>query len=257
MALDADVPPTSTTTTTDEEQSQPQEEEEEEQQHPPPQPQQSSLSSSRSSIGCARYPNPLGSLLQTCAESRNPTLKESPETALQNLIENAIQALDQWYFTALPKQRTACAWTHRTCLRVSTCHEHNSLTITDAGIGMTRADLINVLGVGRPQQQPQSQQQPNRKNHNRKPAKRTGSSATTSTSDEEDNDNDNDNDDEEEDSCENLNATSDENNNDRMQPQIPRCKTNDIGGFYAALCTLGVGVKVGTKVRNVTYGGSI
>lgn len=70
------------------------------------------------------------------------------QKGLSYILENAIHALDRWYFATSPDVRSELS--HRTCLRLSSDPSNASITITDLGIGMTRADLINLLGVGRP-----------------------------------------------------------------------------------------------------------
>jgi hypothetical protein len=83
-----------------------------------------------------------------CSNSLNSDEKALiVQQSLTHLLENAIHALDEWYFGAPPHLRSALAG-HRTCLRLSCSNK--SITITDLGVGMTRADLINILGVGRP-----------------------------------------------------------------------------------------------------------
>jgi hypothetical protein len=122
--------------------------------------------------------------------------------------------------------------------------EH-SLTITDLGIGMTRADLINLLGVGRPMVS-----MPKTRKTKQRIASRSSSSTVSSDEDDEDDYEDDTDDDEQEEGQEEqvqqeaaAAAAAD------PQQQPLRCKTNDIGGFYAAVCALAVGVKVSTKVR--------
>jgi hypothetical protein len=181
------------------------------------------------SVARATYPvpPPLAKLLQDATSSSNMSFVDSPMQALTNILDNSIQALDQWYFGSLPSVRKALM--HRTCLRIS-AHSHTdqqTLTITDLGIGMTRADLINLLGVGRPIQAALR----------RRGTRSTATSSTVST----DEDDEDDEGDDYEDSEEELNDSS-------QHPQLPRCKTKDIGGFYAAVCSLAVGVRVGTKV---------
>jgi hypothetical protein len=158
-------------------------------------------------------------------------------------MDNSISALDQWYFGNLPSVRQAL--THRTCLRVSMDPLQHTLTITDLGIGMTRADLINLLGVGRPMANTPRQRKTKQK---QRIASRSTSSSTISSEDDEDDYEDDTDDEEEEGQVQQAAAAAEAAAEDPQQPLL-RCKTNDIGGFYAAVCALAVGVKVSTKVR--------
>jgi hypothetical protein len=65
---------------------------------------------------------------------------------LQQIIENSMTALDTWFFTATPEIWKALG-PHWMCLHVS-CTD-GRITITDLGVGLTRADLINLLGIGK------------------------------------------------------------------------------------------------------------
>jgi hypothetical protein len=151
------------------------------------------------SIERASYPlRPnLSKMLQANAgdkkSSSSFSKKETAAQALTNILENSIEALDRWYFSVNAKTRRTLS--HRTCLRIS-ASGGESVTITDLGVGMTRADLINLLGVGSA------------------PTKSNNSDANSSSS-----------------------------------SSSNGCLTKELGGFYAAVCAVAVGVKVGTKVR--------
>jgi hypothetical protein len=135
-------------------------------------------------------------------------------------------------------------------MRVRVDAEEQTLTLTDLGVGMTRADLINTLGIGKQQLQPSSAA----------PAKESEKSNGDST-DEEDDDSSDDDDEEEEgggddDQSEDIfQSTADQQpakpgQQQQANSEFLKCKREDIGGFYAALCALGLGVRVGTKVKS-------
>jgi hypothetical protein len=158
---------------------------------------------------------------------------DDPTTAMAYLVENALSAMDLLYFATVPQIRQDDCWQkHRTCLRVEGDPEGGTLTITDLGIGMTRADLINMLGVGR-----------NTANGNNNMSRSAPSSVASSEDD--DDDDDDDLSDEEEEGAPVAPKP--------IESTVLHCQKNDLGGFYAALCSLGVGVRVGTKVRTVYY----
>jgi hypothetical protein len=213
-------------------------------------------------------------------------LIETPATALQYLVENSLTAMDLMYFAtpATIRQDSICM-SHRLCLRIATNRTLKTLTITDLGIGMTRADMINILGVGRTMNNGPAAI------HGRSDAdgaaKRRVSTSTNSTSgtassdddDDEEDDDDDDNDDtndndndatqdddetaEEDDDHDNQssdrhgkknnnNNNSSKNNHHHNNANTLSCKKTDLGGFYSALCAIGMGVKVGTKVQQVS-----
>jgi hypothetical protein len=116
---------------------------------------------------------------------------------------------------------------------------------------MTRADLINMLGVGRASMS----------NFSNNPSTARQASSSMSTDDTEDDEDDDDDDEEEEDGTQDDDSDDMQDNSPTNKPKAnnngatttttttPKsAKTKDIGGFYAALCALGVGVVVGTKV---------
>ena len=163
---------------------------------------------------------------------------DDPTTAMAYLVENALSAMDLLYFATAPQIRQDDCWQkHRTCLRVQGDPERGTLTITDLGIGMTRADLINMLGVGR-----NTTNGTNGTGNNNNNMSRSAPSSVASSEDD-DEDDDDDLSDEEEAAIAPKPTES----------TVLHCQKNDLGGFYAALCALGVGVRVGTKVRTVSY----
>jgi hypothetical protein len=114
---------------------------------------------------------------------------ESLEQALSLLLENSVDALDRLYFSTYvsiiwqismhdrswcvrqiwvfafphtfmikllsiifnrsPALRKRPLFMRRLQLRIATDRQRRTLTLTDLGVGMTRADLINALGIGR------------------------------------------------------------------------------------------------------------
>lgn len=109
---------------------------------------------------------------------------------------------------------------------------------------MTRADLINSLGIGRQQLQSTSASGK---------GTQQDASAVYDTTDEEDDSSE----EEGEEEVDEEDDQSDEildNNKQKQQAQengnneTLSCKVSDVGGFYAAICALGSGVRVGTKV---------
>ena len=175
------------------------------------------------SVSHASYPipQPLSRILQASmslshidddqSNQQKVVETEDTATALGELLENALQSIDALYFSAPPKVRALPEWKHRTCLRISASSQHKTITICDLGVGMTRADLINMLGVGRPL--------------NSASASGSGATGKKASSSEE----------------------SEESDGDE-ENQVVSCKKTVLGGFYSALCALGVGVQVGTKV---------
>jgi len=140
--------------------------------------------------------------------------------------------------------RNKPTFAHRQCLRVSTSEQDQTLTITDLGSGMTRADLINLLGVGRPLSQ----------------RAKAASDYLGRGSKTENDDKDDEEDPAEEESEEESDYDSEEEEADQESQGGPMdntilipCKQRDIGGFYAALCSLGTSIHVGTKSKFDDY----
>ena len=65
---------------------------------------------------------------------------------LRELLTNAIHALDAVYFQSL-RDRGALKRNPKKTVAIDVDPSRRTLTITDTGIGMTRADLINNLGA--------------------------------------------------------------------------------------------------------------
>jgi hypothetical protein len=89
------------------------------------------------------------SIIQTIQTVPTVTLLDSIPNALEHLLGNAFQALDVLYFQQTPSyMRNRPSFRHRLTIRVHCDAQKKQLSITDLGCGMTRADLINVFGVG-------------------------------------------------------------------------------------------------------------
>ena len=220
--------------------------------------------------------------LQQCQQnaSARPAVESIPQ-ALAELVGNSIEAMDAMYFATPPRFRKHHAFQHRLCLRVRANKDARTLSLTDLGSGMTRADLINTLGMGKAGMTADAG-----------PTKRKESTAADSkdeTTDEDEWDTDDADDDSEdggederektengdtgdtedggnstsveegeedskEESAGNGGAVVTDANNEKAIPlEYLSCLQTDIGGFYAALCSLGTGVRVGTKSKFDDY----
>lgn len=204
-------------------------------------------------------------------------LREGIEQAVAHLVGNCIEAVDNMYFAAPPKLRKHPAFQHRLCLRVCADPDTKTLSITDLGAGMTRADLINSLGVGRPGLTSATGNfTVTGVNQERELEENAEGEDVVETTEEEDFDDDELHDGEEgdeggesqeedeaeeidrameeeedelEDDLQNVDEVKDKNNEDKVFD----CRASEIGGFYAALCALGVGIRVGTKSKFDDY----
>lgn len=202
----------------------------------------------------------------TTSSSPRPAV-ESIQEALTHLVGNAIESMDTMYFSTPPRLRKHPAFQHRLCLRIRADPQERTLSLTDLGSGMTRADLINTLGMGK-------------SGMTAGQGSTKGDSAGDSkdeTTDEDEWDTEGSEDDDDEGEGEDAGEVEEEENESSEQEkddgdendvsetngetaengavdaeQIPieqlSCRQSDIGGFYAALCSLGTGVRVGTKV---------
>jgi hypothetical protein len=164
---------------------------------------------------------------------------------------------------------------------VSTDVRKGILEVTDLGAGMTRADLINSLGIGRlsPAAHAASKQvlaSFHPPNHPPQPLFvapiimddrndiRTIHSTTVNHNDDSSGSSNGPDDSGEEDKViptqngtrnKAIEKHSDNDTATTKQKEgggiaVP-CRSSDIGGFYAAICALGVGVNVGTKVSTI------
>jgi hypothetical protein len=220
--------------------------------------------------------------------------KETQEIAVAQLLKNAWSALDRMYFQSKSSIRQATWFAHRMCVRISiipvhtietqnqngdTCQMfHNAISVTDCGVGMTRSDLINSLGIGRTSRrvnaigrhllgnrkiskdettfgldcnEESSHQEELSQNVSERVDCVEESVETSETEEDFHDDHEYENSDDIEDETDredNDGSTSDEclENSDMI---IIPCRETDIGGFFAAVCALGVGVTIGTKVR--------
>jgi hypothetical protein len=219
-----------------------------------------SSTTSSSNIHHATYPlpQPLALLLEAVAASNAAAHKESKQTALFQILSNALQAIDRLYFSESSSIRTSDWFVHRTCLRIRVSHG-SSITITDLGTGMTRADLINALGIGRLSRQAAqyvvkhgtaaaNKQQDDvdeniDENIDGDPVQDSESEDVVGVDAKEEDGETVDTDDDQNDDDDET-SDNDADDDDSLLP----CMEADIGGFYAALCALGVGVTIGTKV---------
>ena len=113
---------------------------------------------------------------------------------------------------------------------------------------MTRADVINGLGIG------------HLSHRALQASKRLGQTESSSDKEDEEEDATSDDEQEEDDSSIERSESSDqagewtdgqeEEDVGAVGTGIP-CRASDIGGFYSALCSLGTGISVGTKVSCV------
>lgn len=219
-------------------------------------------SSSTSNIHHATYPlpQPLALLLEAAASGSKAANKESKETALTQILSNALQAVDRLYFSETSTNRTSPWFVHRTCLRICIVSSNNAITITDLGTGMTRGDLINTLGIGRVSRKAAQYVVKHKMMGNQdedesgvdesdvdvdesSPATQDSETEDVAVTKEEEDGETVDTDDENDDD-----DTSENDDDDDDDDSLLPCTEADIGGFYAALCALGVGVTIGTKV---------
>jgi hypothetical protein len=119
---------------------------------------------------------------------------------------------------------------------------------------MTRADLINALGVGRLSI---------RAFRTSKRLWKEGDGGASSTEDDEIDEEGSSkfedpteevegDEEEEEDNDEEDDEEAIEINEEPVDEGLLPCKASDVGGFYSSLCALGKGITVGTKVRRLT-----
>jgi hypothetical protein len=175
-----------------------------------------------------------------------PRQVESLQEALTFLVGNSIEAMDAMYFATPARIRKHASFQHRLCLRVRADSTTKTLSITDLGIGMTRADVINSLGVGRAGLLASSRQQ----------SKEMADSADEEEEEddmEETTEDDVGSDDEEEDGDDEGEEESGHEQEDASSPEAMPCRAVDLGGFYAAFCALGTGARVGTKSKFDDY----
>ena len=128
------------------------------------------------------------------------------------------------------------------------------------GAGMTRADLINALGIGRvsigafrasKQLSTGGDTLTNADADADDDEEEREGEETDDQDDPVDQEDDDDGEEDEENEIEDdEEETKDESTNDGILP----CMASDIGGFYSSLCALGKGISIGTKVRIVEFG---
>jgi hypothetical protein len=211
------------------------------------------MSGKPSHVSQASYPitQPLASILQAAIASKvnftkdvTPNIhiqKESVESGFEKLIRNCFVAIDDLYFATPASRRNKESFQHRLVIRIATNEHDKTLTITDLGSGMTRADLINSLGIG-------SRLSPQAILYAKKLDTNDGNDESSA---------DDDSDTQTSDSLSDLPhqdiAEMGVNDDDIASKEseevvhVP-CLAEDIGGFYSALVALGHEIEIGTKV---------
>jgi len=152
--------------------------------------------------------------------------------------------------------RNSPAFQHRLCIRISTDLEKKTLSVTDLGCGMSRADLINSLAAGKLSS---NTIDIIRNLSNNDTINNTNTSSLLRKTNTHENFMDSDTDcdsmfgDEETtaqpfSSNESSNGIHDTEDHIQNHDPVLSCRAVDIGGFYAALCALGKAIQVDTKV---------
>jgi hypothetical protein len=183
------------------------------------------------------------------SSTATPRVVESLQEALTFLVGNSIEAMDAMYFAAPARMRKHASFQHRLCLRVRADSAAKTLSITDLGVGMTRADVINSLGVGRAGLLASSRRQ---KSKEMAELEADLEEEVDETEEEDDMEETTEGDDVESDDDEDDEGEESE-ADDEGSPESMPCRAVDLGGFYAALCALGTGVRVGTKSKFDDY----
>lgn len=149
--------------------------------------------------------------------------------------------------------RNQPTFAHKLCIRVAVDKEKQTLSITDLGSGLTRADLINGLGIGHLSHGALAA--------SKRLAAESSTTAVTMESEEKqgedgvgkevaDGDTVASEDDDDETSVGDFSESSETPDENDFNAALP-CRSLDIGGFYSALCSIGTQVSVGTKVRKL------
>ena len=229
-------------------------------------------------------PEPLSQRLKVCIVRMNekasdgdepgsgPPITDSVTEALTQLLGNSMEAIDTMYFATPARIRKHDAFQHRLCLRVQADVASKTLTLTDLGAGMTRADLINSLGIGRaglqPTKIPKNGGDGNESSDSMDVDDGTGAGKGDDDDDESQTGESSSAGEEEEGATSSdediINATDDgEESSSAMEDTVllpsttkgnaMSCRSADLGGFYGALCALGTGAIVSTKSKFDDY----
>lgn len=215
---------------------------------------------STTNVSQATYPLPKPLVERLEAAMRSETTHvDSLTEALGHLVGNALEAMDSMYFATPAKVRKHPAFQHRLCLRITTNATEQTLSITDLGSGMTRTDLINSLGIGRAglvstavKEAPQ--------------ALSSGDAESSTTDDEKEEEEEEqpeealESEEEHQQEAEKRRTDSDTGSSPMQEEPVTTehsftvdCRSKSIGGFYAALCSLGTGARVCTKAKFDDY----
>eukprot|EP00559_Dactyliosolen_fragilissimus_P004779 CAMPEP_0184865140 /NCGR_PEP_ID=MMETSP0580-20130426/17097_1 /TAXON_ID=1118495 /ORGANISM="Dactyliosolen fragilissimus" /LENGTH=827 /DNA_ID=CAMNT_0027364215 /DNA_START=162 /DNA_END=2645 /DNA_ORIENTATION=+ len=195
------------------------------------------------------------------------------EAALESLIRNSLVAIDEMYFTTSALRRNRPSFRHRTCIRIQADKEGGTLSISDMGIGMTRADLINSLGVGASSSMSTSvlsevsmldemedeirsdgkDSHIDDENNEEESYECDNSNVMDEKEEEETNSSDSDS----ESGSESQHTTNTNENIRGVKGNYPtlriECGAKELGGFYSSLCSLATGARVTTKSRHDDY----
>lgn len=141
--------------------------------------------------------------------------------------------------------RNKPTFAHKLCIRVAVDKKNKTLSITDFGSGMTRADLINGIGIGHLSHRALVASKGLAAAGNNAGSSNASGKEQDETMDDGDTVASEDDETSVDDYSDSSEAAEDE--SDDLIAGLP-CRSLDIGGFYSALCSLGTQVCVGTKV---------
>ncbi|GKY93096.1 hypothetical protein MPSEU_000277800 [Mayamaea pseudoterrestris] len=194
-----------------------------------------------------------GVLFPEAPESRkNERIVETIPNALAQLVSNSIEAMDTVFFSVPGRVRQHPAFQHRLCIRIRANSDTNTLSLTDLGCGMTRADLINLLGTSKAV--PSSTDFYSSTNGSKLSGSDTEEDSTTEDeADVSGDDNDNESTQEHATEGDDTDASAADGKVVDKNQRAQSCLAKDIGGFYAALCSLGTGIRIGTKAKHDDY----
>lgn len=217
--------------------------------------------SSTTNVSHATYPlpQPLAERLQAAVRSET-THVDSFVDALGHLVGNAVEAMDSMYFATPANIRKHPAFQHRLCLRITTNPSEQTLSVTDMGVGMTRTDLINSLGIGRAgliSSTTKSARHVSSAVQGESSTSEDGDQSDESAESEEEEEADGDGQNQKEQVKANCDSDSSPMEEELVTAELSShtidCRSKSVGGFYAAFCSLGTGVRVCTKAKFDEY----